>query len=148
MQIRKWKSEDLPRIHGLLIELAKTINHEHRLDLLDLQHQFADMNRSPDVYRSFVCETDGEVAGFISLVFYSSVLHTKGTVLVNELIVAGSHRGRGIGRALLEHAIGIAQSEGWDEIEVGVEPFNTKAIGFYKACGMDEESLLLEKEFD
>jgi GNAT superfamily N-acetyltransferase len=147
MLIREWKREDLPRVHELLVELSATLGRKHRLGLEHLHCQFEALARRPETYRSFVCEADGEIAGFLSLVFYASALHPKGTALVNELVVSAGSRGKGVGRALMAHAVKFAQEDGWDEIEVGAEKFNTKAIDFYKACGLDKEYILLGKEF-
>ena len=148
MHIRPWRREDLPHISQLLNELCSVIGHPYHNDTALLKSQFEEMRRQPDVYRSYVCEIDQKTAGFISLVCYASVLHQKGTALINELVVGNAFRGKGVGRALMEHALALAEKEGWDELEVGVEKENTKALQFYKACGVDQEHVLLGKEFD
>lgn len=81
------------------------------------------------------------------MVFYKTVFHRGGTALINELIVTRKHRGRGIGTKLVEAAVREAKARGMDEIEVGTEKGNGRAIGFYQANGFDEEYVLLGREF-
>jgi GNAT superfamily N-acetyltransferase len=146
--IREWEKEDLPDILSLIKQLSRHIGYEHRGDLADLDRQFDAIRRDHEVYRSFVYEEDGQVVGLITLVLYRSVLHRKGTALINELVVDEGRRGEGIGGQLLRYAMDFAREYDWDEIEVGVESFNTGAIAFYKRNGVSEEYLLLGKEFD
>jgi GNAT superfamily N-acetyltransferase len=132
----------------LLDELADALGETFEPDAALLAEQFDAMSAAPGVYRNFVAELDGRVVGFLSIACYRSVFHRKGTVLVNELAVAESARRRGVGGALIERALELARSEGWDELEVGVMRENDGAIRFYKAHGISEEYLLLGKEFD
>jgi len=85
--------------------------------------------------------------GFISLVLYRSFFHKKGTVLVNELVVSREYRNQKIGRALIEHAMAVAQGLGFDEIEVGVMKENTRALAFYRQNGFNQKNLLLGMAF-
>jgi hypothetical protein len=54
---------------------------------------------------------------------YKDLFFEGDILLMNQLVVSVSH------------------------CERGVEKFNTNAIAFYKACGIDQESLLLGREF-
>jgi ribosomal-protein-alanine N-acetyltransferase len=55
------------------------------------------------------------------------------------LMVARPHRRQGIGRALLEAAVGWARSAGVAKLELHVLPHNTPAIALYEAFGFDRE---------
>lgn len=147
MPIREWQESDLPQILDLLSELSATIDYEYHGDLSILKDQYRNISGYPDIFKSFVFEENFEILGFISLVFYVSVLHHKGTALINELVTKETARGKGIGKTLLRHAIEYSKKNGWDDIEVGVESFNKEAIEFYKKNGLDEEYVLLGKEF-
>ncbi|MBP7095237.1 MAG: GNAT family N-acetyltransferase [Spirochaetia bacterium] len=146
--IRSWRREDLPRVGGLLAELAAALGEDFKPDAALLAEHFDAMAEAPGVYRNFVAELDDRVVGFLSLACYRSAFHRKGTVLVNELAVEERARGLGVGGALIEHALDLARDEGWDELEAGVMKDNEGAIRFYKAHGISEEYLLLGKEFD
>ncbi len=55
------------------------------------------------------------------------------------LMVAASHRRRGIGRALLEQAVEWARERGVSKLELHVFPHNEPALALYKAFGFVEE---------
>jgi ribosomal protein S18 acetylase RimI-like enzyme len=148
MPIREWRLEDLPRVRALLSELSASIGHGYHADDEVLRNHFQLMAKQPDVYATFVAEEDDEIVGFVSVVFYRSVLHHTGTALVNELVVAENRRGRGLGEELLSLCVELARQRGCDEIEVGVEKGNQRAIDFYRKNGMDEEYVLLGREFE
>ena len=82
----------------------------------------------------------------MSLLFYRSLFYKVGTTQVNELIIDKAYRNKGYGKELLEYGIKRAVERGMDEIEIGVEKENKKAIEFYKRNGIEEEYYLLGKE--
>ena len=74
---------------------------------------------------TWVWEADGHVAGFLSLIDNE----------IGGLFVAPTLHGRGIGRALVDHARRLRG-------ELEVEVFKANALGraFYSACGFIEVS--------
>ena len=57
------------------------------------------------------------------------------------MMVAASHRRRGIGRALLEAAVGWARLAGVTKLELHVFPWNEPAIRLYERFGFEREGL-------
>jgi putative acetyltransferase len=57
------------------------------------------------------------------------------------LMVAASHRRRGIGRALLETAVAWARRVGVSKLELHVFPWNEPAIELYERFGFQREGL-------
>ena len=55
------------------------------------------------------------------------------------LMVAASHRRRGIGRSLLSHALGWARESGVTKLELDVFPHNAPAIALYESFGFVRE---------
>jgi GNAT superfamily N-acetyltransferase len=123
------------------------IGNDFKPDPPRIVERYKFMENAGRFYSNYVFEEDDAVLGFLSLVFYESVFLRVGTALVNELVVVESARGKGIGKALLETAIRDAKDRGMDGIEIGVEKKNAKAIAFSKANGINEEYLLLGREF-
>jgi ribosomal protein S18 acetylase RimI-like enzyme len=146
MPIREWQIKDIDQITNLLNELKDALN-EKDLISIELVKKHYDNMRLCKLYKSFVFEEDNEIKGFISILFYESVFHEKGTALINELVVKTQNRNRGIGKQLLRKAIEEAEKSEMDEIEVGVLKENINAIKFYKNNEIDEEYILLGKEF-
>jgi len=145
--IREWNEADLSEILILLDQLNEAQDENQELDIGNIQRLYQSMIALPEVYHNAIFEDGGVIIGFVSVVFYQSIYHKVGTALINELVVSDSHRNQGIGKALLNYVIELAKAKGMDEIEIGVMKDNTKAISFYKACGIDKEYLLLGMEF-
>ncbi len=57
------------------------------------------------------------------------------------LMVAASHRRRGIGRALLEQAVAWGREAGVRKLELHVFPWNDAAIKLYESFGFEREGL-------
>ena len=55
------------------------------------------------------------------------------------LLVAASHRRQGVGRALLDAAVGWAQRSGVRKLELHVFPWNEPAIRLYETYGFERE---------
>ncbi|WP_050808640.1 GNAT family N-acetyltransferase [Collimonas fungivorans] len=92
---------------------------------------FRDIIADP-AYRLFV-EADGEnLLGYVLLDLESPCAEKNyGGVEVDTLYVQEHFHGRGIGRALLDHAIGSAGARLWLTAWAG----NAQALGFYRAYG-------------
>ena len=82
----------------------------------------------------FVAELDGEVAGWIAIVPYSSRAAYRG-VGEESVYVAERARGRGVGRALLSTLIESARTGGLWTLQAGVFPENTGSIALHRALG-------------
>jgi RimJ/RimL family protein N-acetyltransferase len=57
------------------------------------------------------------------------------------MMVAATHRRRGIGRALLDAAVVWARAAGVDKLELHVFPWNEPAIRLYETFGFEREGL-------
>jgi len=144
--LRPCEDRDLKAVAELLNELKEVASTDSDFHEEDLKDIFKAMANS-DVYLNLVAEMNGEIVGFISMIFYKTLFHKGGTALINELIVSDRHRGKGIGRMLIDRAREEAIGRGMDELEVGTEKTNKAAQAFYKKCGFDEEYILLGMEF-
>jgi RimJ/RimL family protein N-acetyltransferase len=87
----------------------------------------------------FVAEEDGRIVGRLSL---SRDNHPSSHHVADlGLMVAASHRRRGIGRALLEQAVEWAGQAGIRKLELHVFPWNDAAIRLYESFGFEREGL-------
>ena len=86
----------------------------------------------------FVAEADdGAIVARLSLArdTHPASLHVADL----GLMVAGSHRRLGIGRALLDQAVAWAEQAGVRKIELHVFPWNEPAIALYERYGFERE---------
>jgi RimJ/RimL family protein N-acetyltransferase len=87
----------------------------------------------------FVAEADGVVVGRLSL---ARDAHPASPHVADlGLMVAPSHRRRGIGRALLDRATAWGRESGIDKLELHVFPHNEPAIRLYEQFGFEREGL-------
>jgi GNAT superfamily N-acetyltransferase len=87
----------------------------------------------------FVAEQDGVVVGFIAILAtepFTELSEPPGTyALVTDVVVLPSHRGRGIGAQLLQHAEAFARAAGATELRIGVLARNAVARKLYRGAG-------------
>jgi len=76
-----------------------------------------------------------EAAGFALWFRNYSTFLAKPGIYLEDLFVFPKHRGRGIGRMLLEHLAQIAVSQGFGRLEWAVLDWNEDAIRFYRSLG-------------
>jgi ribosomal protein S18 acetylase RimI-like enzyme len=79
----------------------------------------------------FIAEHEGEALGFVCVVAPDS----SGSVLVDNLHAMPGHKGRGIGRAMLDEAARWARSRGARALWLSVLENNRPAIAFYESRG-------------
>lgn len=72
----------------------------------------------------------GVAAGFVSLKQQGPT-----TVLIEQMLVAPGHEGRGVGHRLLDHAEGYAIAHRAETLAIVVESDNWRARSFYHRMG-------------
>jgi len=147
IKIRQADENDLGEIKILLKKLQESAEPHNEVTQIGFGKIFKEMNDFPHFYSNYVAVKDGDIIGFISIIFYKTLFHSGGTALINELIVSEDYRRKGVGKKLISKAIKIAKQRGMDEIEVGTEKKNIIAQSFYKKCGFNNEYILLSKTF-
>ena len=84
-----------------------------------------------------VAELDGEVAGWIAVVPYSSRAVYRG-VGEESVYVAERARSRGVGQALLSTLIASARDGGLWTLQAGIFPENVASLALHRAHGFRE----------
>ena len=88
---------------------------------------------TPD-YRGWVARRDGRPIGWVAGRVFSD-----GRGWVEQLAVARSARGLGLGRALLLHSLAELHERGATSLALGVQGENENAIGLYRKVGFEVE---------
>jgi ribosomal protein S18 acetylase RimI-like enzyme len=86
--------------------------------------------------------------GFINFSTRRTTMHLAPSGLIDELVVSRRSRGTGIGKHLIQSAVDRCRELGCCEVEVSTEKSNTRARRFYRACGFEEDAVLLELDLD
>lgn len=81
--------------------------------------------------------SQGRLVGYACLYWHFSSTRATETVLMNDLYVDESARGRGVGRALIEATAEVARERGAPSIEWSTAPDNHTAQRLYDSTGAE-----------
>ena len=134
-----------PADAAALVNLAEAVGREEERWILsseswrsvsDERRYLKTVMRHPDA-AVFVAEDDGAIVGRLSL---SRDPHPASRHVADiGLMVAASHRGKGIGRMLLEEAVAWSHVSEIRKLELHVFPWNEPAVRLYEAFGFERE---------
>lgn len=74
------------------------------------------------------------------------LLQDKFFAYIDEICIDERNRREGLGRMLFDYSYDLVKFNGAEGLELGVWSFNEKAIRFYKAMGMIEKNIRMEKK--
>ena len=97
---------------------------------------FAD---NPKVFCDLV-EVDGDIAGMAIWFLNYSTWQGKHGIYLEDLYVKPEYRGRGYGKALLQHLASICIERGYGRFQWWVLDWNSPAIEFYRSLGAEAMS--------
>jgi RimJ/RimL family protein N-acetyltransferase len=139
--VRRATTHDAPA----LVELAESVGREEGRWILgtgpwrsvtDERRYLRSIERYPDA-AVLVAEDGARIVGRLSL---SRDPHPASRHVADlGLMVAESHRRRGVGRAMLDEAVLWARAAGVGKLELHVFPWNEPALGLYEAFGFERE---------
>ncbi|PKP61081.1 hypothetical protein CVT91_03855 [Candidatus Atribacteria bacterium HGW-Atribacteria-1] len=141
--IREAKESDLLTIGKLTLELIEAMGDTEGINIKLIAENCRSLLSEANSY-ILVAEIGGVVVGFVNFTTRKTILHRSLSGLVDEIIIAKSYRGKGIGRQLLSSAIEKSRQLGCCEVEVSTEKINIKAKEFYRQCGFMERGVLFE----
>jgi (aminoalkyl)phosphonate N-acetyltransferase len=95
-----------------------------------------------------VAEQEFVVIGFISLHVQRILHHSNRTGEIQELIIDENHRGKGIGKVLMEKVELLAKELNLEEVELTTRIHRTDAQEFYKSLGYTNSHLKFVKELN
>ncbi|NIA69908.1 GNAT family N-acetyltransferase [Pelagibius litoralis] len=126
---------DAQAVYSLIVELARS------RDAMDkVISSVADIARdgfgADPAFEALIAEVGGEAVGLC--LFFGSYSTWRGRrgLYVQDLIVADSARGLGVGRRLLAETAAIARARGGSYLRLSVDDDNTRAQAFYQRTGL------------
>jgi GNAT superfamily N-acetyltransferase len=128
-QIRKGTKEDIPAALHLIKELAEYEKAPEEVTNTP-EKMLEDGFGEHPVYWFFVAESEGKVAGMA--LFYIRYSTWKGrTIYLEDIIVTESHRGKGLGKLLLDEVVRETLAQNAAMLKWQVLDWNKPAIRFY-----------------
>ena len=136
LRIRAAAPADVPLLLELFTELAAYERLTDQLAADGPRLQLALFGERP-VAEALIAERGGETAGYaVFFQTFSTFLAIPG-VWLEDLFVRPSHRGAGIGRALLASVAAALQERGGERLEWSALRWNELALGFYRGLGAE-----------
>lgn len=74
---------------------------------------------------------DGEVVGLVHFIEHRSCWTAGNYCYLQDLFTAASVRGRGVGRALIQHVYAVAEARGWSRVHWLTQESNVQARVLY-----------------
>jgi len=141
IRLRPTQPNDAAAIADLVQELQREVGVATAFDETQLHSRLT----SPDS-GLLLAVAGGVVAGLLGYNVCQGLLHGGASFRIEELMVGGPFRRRGIGRALLTEAERLAKSLGCVELEVTTLEDNLPAQALYRSAGFAGGAILMEKD--
>ncbi len=143
--VERARESDLASIGSLLTELMNAMTDTEGFDLNKSVENCRSLIRNPSEY-VLIARKGNAVLGFINFSTRKTVMHPAPSGLIDELVVGRKYLRAGIGKHLMSAAVDKCRELGCCEVEVSTEKSNSRARRFYRACGFDEDAVLLEMD--
>jgi GNAT superfamily N-acetyltransferase len=140
VEIRRARPGEAGLVLSFVRELADYEKLLHELEASEADIDAALFCDNPRLFCE-IAEWQGEAVGFAVWFFNFSTFSGRSGIFLEDLFVRPSHRGKGIGRAMLAHLARACVANGWSRLQWAVLDWNTPSIEFYKSLGavlMDE----------
>ncbi|MBL9172402.1 MAG: GNAT family N-acetyltransferase [Verrucomicrobiales bacterium] len=134
---RRAEVSDVPRLLPLVREFHRGFGFEWEESAKEaLLLRFA---ATPFLGKIWIAESGAAIAGYGLVVVYFSLEFGGPTGLLDELFVSEHFRGGGVGRRLVETALGALASEGISFLRLEVDRKHPEAAGLYSKLGFIED---------
>jgi GNAT superfamily N-acetyltransferase len=135
IRIRNAGLDDLDTLTALLKQLF-SIEADFAVDVRRQRRGLALMLDGCQKHRCIkVAEADGEVAGMVAAQLLISTAEGGMAALIEDMVVDGRHRGRGIGRRLMAAIEAWARDHGAGRLQLLADRTNFSALDFYDKMG-------------
>ena len=134
--VRAATEEDIPRILELYNDLTST-GEQSRPSLDDVQRVISEIASMPG-HELLVAEEDGVVVGTMVLLIVPNLSHgALPWAIIENVVIDGKYRRRGIGRLLMEYAIKQARKAGCYKVQLLSNKQRHEAHQFYQTLGFE-----------
>jgi GNAT superfamily N-acetyltransferase len=140
LRLRRARPGEAPLVLTLVRELAAYEKLSHEVEATEADIDVALFGDNPLLFCE-IAEWENEPVGFTVWFLNFSTFSGRPGLYLEDLFVRPTHRGKGIGKALLAHLANACVANGWSRLQWAVLDWNTPSIEFYKSLGaamMDE----------
>ena len=140
MNIRPARKEEVGIVLQLIRDLAHYEKAPDEVEATEKELLTTIFAEEPRVFCDLV-EVDGDIAGMAIWFLNYSTWQGKHGIYLEDLFIKPEFRGRGFGKALLQHLARICEEKGYGRFQWWVLDWNSPAIEFYRSLGavaMDE----------
>ena len=139
MKIRAANVEEVPIILNLIKDLAEYEKAPDQVEANESDLIATIFAENPKVFCDVV-DVDGEIVGMAIWFLNYSTWQGKHGIYLEDLFIKPEFRGRGYGKALLQHLAAICNERGYGRFQWWVLDWNSPAIEFYRALGAEAMS--------
>lgn len=137
--IRSAAQEDVEQLVELL-RLLFSIEEDFSADTTR-QRRGLEMMLATERGHVLVAEENGQVVGMCTGQVVISTAEGGPAILVEDMVVAPSHRGQGLGRQLLSRLTDWARGQGATRMQLLADCNNQPALDYYRHLGWQETAL-------
>ena len=140
MKIRPAERKEVGAVLQLIHDLAHYEKAPNEVEATEKELLSTIFSEDPKVFCD-VAEVDGDIAGMAIWFLNYSTWQGKHGIYLEDLFIKPEYRGRGYGKALLQHLAKICEERGYGRFQWWVLDWNSPAIEFYRSLGavaMDE----------
>ena len=140
LKFEKAKEENLQDIINLLIEdeLGSKRESLSQESLEKYKKAFEAINSDNNQYLLLVKNIDEIIGTYHLTVMPSMTFEGLARLNIEAVRVKASHRGQGIGEAMMNYAITFAKQNNCGIIQLATNKLRTDAIRFYEKCGFEK----------
>jgi len=127
------RADDVPGMSHLLAQ--QLVEHHVEVDVVRLERSVRAVVDDPALGALLVARADGAVVGVAFLSWIHSLEHQGPSAWLDDVYVDPAHRGRGLGRSLVEAALTHARATGRAAIDLEVDADHASIARLYERMG-------------
>ena len=146
MKIRSITENDIPAILALYAQLESA--REDTVSLSDAVGIFQRIESYPN-YHIYIAESHGKATGTFSLAIIDNLAHFGAkSGLIEDVVVDEGHRGKGIGKEMMEYAIELCKQNLCYKVCLSSNLKRDSAHRFYESLGFQKHGFSFQINLD
>lgn len=147
--VREAKKEEMGLIRKLSVdELPSELNEKELMHVERAKEVFGKVTESilaRGGNEFYVAESEGAMAGYVWFGVSERPFSGMKMGWIYDILVLPEHRGKGIGEALMRHAIRVSREKGFEQVGLMVNAKNKVAGSLYEKLGFQTEYRIMSR---